>query len=270
MAENFRGDLQLTYLLAQNAGFRSQLAREITSDGMINLSIRDVGYTTGDGSVYRVEDGSPVHYFTPTHLNPVLNNIQDAYHQLNTNRQYRVAAPDMAAILESHAAGTSLRTELGALNLSTDHGFSGRFVLESGVMDILSPERKAVVDWVLGLEGVDLQRYFDNVQHQTSFQFLMPSFVMEYDEGIGYAKFCRLAGLQNEMAEDFDCSMDMPFAEGVIRAVPKSVGIDGYLSAIDLLLSIPESEIEHISAGRVAQLADLVGKFLRKHPGPQR
>ncbi|MEK6938980.1 MAG: hypothetical protein AABX04_08130 [Nanoarchaeota archaeon] len=149
--ENIDGNLRDAYKQAVPGTLKhvDELMRERRDDA----SLRDLWFYTADGEVYSMYNGTPTLRITRKAVNPVLNNIDDAFIQLTTQENYFVTPEDFAAV---KAANDTVTIDLTKLELSGKEK-EWRYLAVDTSKDIgdYNPEQQKLLKRVFGPTEAD-------------------------------------------------------------------------------------------------------------------
>ncbi len=96
---------------------------QLIAERRTNLRLRDLGFYTADGMVYFLDGDTPKLAITREEVNPVLKNIDNAFEQLITKKDYPVSPADFEAV---KAASDTVTIDLNKLRLQkkSDNDYS--------------------------------------------------------------------------------------------------------------------------------------------------
>jgi hypothetical protein len=133
-----------------------QHSAQICKLRLTNEELRNSWFWTADSALYMLEDGEPVLYFGGIDTNLIFQNINKAYRQLTTTRNYVPSDADVQKVLAAAKVGSVMRIELSALGLTKlDDTYSYFEICKT-----LNPAQHAFAERVYGV-GHDFVQYLE-------------------------------------------------------------------------------------------------------------
>src|SRR3989338_4736337 len=143
--ENILGNLPEAYALVDPETMLH--SDELQLERLTNRELRALSFYTADGNLYDVHEGKARLSITRRDHNPVLRNINDAFAQLTSSRNYH---PKSKEALESITAESTVSIDLTQLGLQSDDSEWRYLTILTQNYDILNPEERKLAERVHG------------------------------------------------------------------------------------------------------------------------
>ena len=176
--ETITGNLKDAYKQIQPGTM--QHVDQLMTQRRTNPELRSQWFYPADGAVYSVDNGTPTLRMTREAVNPVLNNIDDAFTQLTTTHNYTVLPSDFDAV---KSAADTIAIDVTKLTLQGNEKEWGYLAISTTEYNTLNPEQRKLAERVYG-QGTDfvanMQMLNDAGITETKVYVLNPEYIKEH------------------------------------------------------------------------------------------